>query len=63
MNIQLSDHVALKLMTIANITEGLEFSGFGFVDLNDDVIYVYDVVVILEVKYLPRSLQSRSFHS
>lgn len=46
MNIQLSDHVALKLMTIANITEGLEFSGFGFVDLNDDVIYVYDVVVL-----------------
>lgn len=46
MQIQLSDTVALKLMTFGNITEGLEFSGFGFVEVKEDTIYVYDVVVL-----------------
>ena len=46
MKIQLSDTVALKLMTFGNITEGLEFSGFGFVEVKEDTIYVYDVVVL-----------------
>lgn len=46
MKIQLSDHVALNLMTIANITEGLEFSGFGYVEVKDDTIMVYDVVIL-----------------
>ena len=46
MKIELSDTVALKLMTFGNITEGLEFSGFGFVEVKEDTIYVYDVVVL-----------------
>ncbi len=46
MKIQLSDTVALKLMTFGNITEGLEFSGFGFVEVKEDSIYVYDVVIL-----------------
>lgn len=46
MQIQLSDTVALKLMTTGNITEGLEFSGFGFVEVKENTIYVYDVVVL-----------------
>ena len=46
MKIQLSDTVALKLMTFGNITEGLEFSGFGFVEVKDDTIFVYDAVIL-----------------
>lgn len=46
MQIQLSDTVALKLMTFGNITEGLEFSGFGFVEVKDENIFVYDVVIL-----------------
>ena len=47
MKIQLSDHVALKLMTIANIIEGLEFSGFGFVEISG---VGHGVFTILELR-------------
>lgn len=46
MKIKLADEVALKLMTIANITEGLEFSGFGFVEISGGDIVVYDAVIL-----------------
>lgn len=45
-HIELAPEVALKLMTVANITEGKEFSGFGFVEIRDDVLFVYDAVVL-----------------
>lgn len=46
MKIQLSDQVALKLMTIANLTEGLEFSGFGFVEISGGDFMIYDAVIL-----------------
>lgn len=45
-HIELSPDVALKLMTIANLTVGKEFSGFGFIEQRDQTLYVYDAVVL-----------------
>jgi hypothetical protein len=46
MQIEFSPEVALQLEAITVQTKGMEFSGFGFVDIQGDIFYVYEFVLL-----------------
>ena len=46
MQIEFSPEVALQLETATVQAQGMEFSGFGFVEIRDRTFYVYEIVIL-----------------